>query len=87
MVAGAPLVEGGDATLWSAFDLVVTGTVVDIEDRTGEWVGRGFYNGHSRIALRVLTERPEEIVDADFFRRRIARALALRRGALHVRCG
>ena len=31
MVAGAPLVEGGDATLWSAFDLVVTGTVVDIE--------------------------------------------------------
>ncbi|KAA0233031.1 MAG: FAD-dependent oxidoreductase, partial [Armatimonadetes bacterium] len=31
------------------------GTVVDIEDRSGAWVGRGFYNGHSRIALRVLT--------------------------------
>ena len=31
------------------------GSVVDIIDREGNWVGRGFYNGHSRIALRVLT--------------------------------
>ena len=31
------------------------GSVVDIVDRDGHWVGRGFYNGHSRIALRVLT--------------------------------
>ena len=31
------------------------GSVVDIVDRAGQWVGRGFYNGHSRIALRVLT--------------------------------
>ena len=26
----------------------------------GEWVGRGFYNGHSRIALRILTPIPDE---------------------------
>ncbi len=31
------------------------GTVVDVEDLTGAWVGRGLYNGHSRISLRVLT--------------------------------
>src|SRR5438067_230630 len=31
------------------------GTVVDIVDRAGQWVGRGLYDGHSRIALRVLT--------------------------------
>ena len=31
------------------------GAVVDIVQRDGQWVGRGFYNGHSRIALRVLT--------------------------------
>src|SRR5262249_49727530 len=30
------------------------GSVVDILDRDGRWVGRGFYNGHSRIALRIL---------------------------------
>lgn len=60
------------------------GSVVDIADRTGAWVGRGFYNGHSRIALRVLTEDVDEVIDADFFRRRIARAIELRRQVLNL---
>ena len=52
------------------------GSVVDIVDATNHWVGRGFYNGHSRIALRVLTEDYEEAVDAAFFQRKIAEAVA-----------
>jgi 23S rRNA (cytosine1962-C5)-methyltransferase len=44
------------------------GSVVEIYDREGTWVRRGFYNGHSRITLRVLTERPDEVIDDDFFR-------------------
>lgn len=55
------------------------GSVVDVLDRDGQWVGRGFYNGHSRIALRVLTTDPAEAVDEAFFARRLARAVALRR--------
>jgi 23S rRNA (cytosine1962-C5)-methyltransferase len=55
------------------------GSVVDVVDRDGGWVGRGFYNGHSRIALRVLTTDPAEAVDDAFFARRIGRAVALRR--------
>src|SRR5579859_6793766 len=55
------------------------GAVVDIVDREGEWVGRGFYNGHSRIALRVLTAERSETIDADFFARRLERAISLRR--------
>src|SRR3954447_17492985 len=55
------------------------GGVVDILDRDGQWVGRGFYNGHSRIALRVLTTDPAEAIDAEFFVRRLGRAVALRR--------
>jgi 23S rRNA (cytosine1962-C5)-methyltransferase len=55
------------------------GSVVDILDRDGQWVGRGFYNGHSRIALRVLTSDPAEVIDDAFFARRIAQAVALRR--------
>jgi len=55
------------------------GTVVDVLDRDGRWVGRGFYNGHSRIALRVLTADPAESIDEAFFARRLARAVALRR--------
>ncbi|MBS7458159.1 class I SAM-dependent rRNA methyltransferase [Coralloluteibacterium stylophorae] len=60
------------------------GSVVDIVDRAGAWVGRGFYNGHSRIALRVLTERRDEAIDADWFARRIADAVRLRRELLRL---
>ncbi len=47
------------------------GSVVDIIDRDGKWAGRGFYNGHSRIALRLLTTDPAEAIDDAFFARRI----------------
>ena len=56
------------------------GALVDIADNTGKWVGRGFYNGHSRISLRVLTEDADEAIDAAWFSRRIAAATELRRG-------
>lgn len=60
------------------------GTVVEVVDREGEWVGRGFYNGHSRIALRILSAKPEEQIDETFFRNRLGRAVALRREMLQL---
>src|SRR5436189_5858757 len=60
------------------------GTVVDVLDRDGTWVGRGFYNGHSRISLRVLTADPNETLDAAFFARRIGQAVELRRQWLRL---
>ncbi|MBN8728537.1 MAG: class I SAM-dependent rRNA methyltransferase [Xanthomonadales bacterium] len=60
------------------------GSVVEIVDREGQFAGRGFYNGHSRIALRVLTQNPAEAVDEDFFARRIDAAVALRREVLQL---
>jgi 23S rRNA (cytosine1962-C5)-methyltransferase len=63
---------------------IAPGSVVDVEDRDGNRVGRGFYNGHSRIALRILTADPAEAIDADFFARRIGRAVELRRDWLKL---
>src|SRR5947209_2740228 len=60
------------------------GGVVDILDKDRTWVGRGFYNGHSRIALRVLTANRDEAIDAEFSARRLARAVALRRDWLKL---
>lgn len=60
------------------------GSVVEIVDRAGQWVGRGFYNGHSRIALRVLSGDANEAIDAEFFRRRLTRAIELRRTWLRL---
>jgi len=63
---------------------IAPGTVVDIRERTGQWVGRGFYNGHSRITLRLLTTDPNEAIDTDFFRRKLADAVSLRRDLLKL---
>jgi 23S rRNA (cytosine1962-C5)-methyltransferase len=60
------------------------GSVVDILGRDDQWVGRGFYNGHSRIALRVLTTDADETIDDAYFARKITRAVALRRDWLSL---
>jgi 23S rRNA (cytosine1962-C5)-methyltransferase len=60
------------------------GSVVDIHDRNGQWVARGFYNGHSRISLRVLTSKQDEVIDADFFARKIGAAITFRRDVLKL---
>jgi 23S rRNA (cytosine1962-C5)-methyltransferase len=60
------------------------GSVVDVVDRAGSYVGRGFYNGHSRIAVRLLTTDPKEAIDEAFFARRIALAVRLRRELLRL---
>src|SRR6516225_2027445 len=60
------------------------GSVVDILDKSGQWVGRGFYNGHSRISLRVLTAYPNAIIDDAFFARKIGEAINLRREVLKL---
>jgi 23S rRNA (cytosine1962-C5)-methyltransferase len=54
------------------------GTVVDVTEGD-RFVARGYLDPHSAIAVRVLTRDEGEAVDAAFWRRRVARALALRR--------
>ncbi|RPE80162.1 class I SAM-dependent rRNA methyltransferase [Vulcaniibacterium tengchongense] len=58
------------------------GSVVDVYGVDGDWIGRGFYNGHSRIAVRILETDPAVPVDAAWFARRIAEAVRLRREIL-----
>ena len=60
------------------------GSIVDIIGIDGEWIGRGFYNGHSRIALRILETDPDIAVDAGWFARKIAAAVSLRRDVLKL---
>ncbi len=60
------------------------GSIVDIVGVDGAWIGRGFYNGHSRIALRILETDPDVAVDADWFAAKIADAVRLRREVLRL---
>ncbi|ALN62192.1 MULTISPECIES: class I SAM-dependent rRNA methyltransferase [Lysobacter] len=60
------------------------GSIVNVLGVDGDWIGRGFYNGHSRIALRMLENDPDVEVDADWFARKIAAAVSLRRDVLKL---
>ncbi|HEV2800563.1 MAG TPA: class I SAM-dependent rRNA methyltransferase [Pyrinomonadaceae bacterium] len=64
---------GGDATAPAA------GTVVSIRDERGRYVGTALYSDRSQIALRLLTWR-EETVDREWWRARLAAAIARRDG-------
>ncbi len=55
-----------------------TGEVVFLYNHGGLFLGIGFYNSQSLIALRLLSTK-EEDVNAEFFQRKITSALALRK--------
>jgi 23S rRNA (cytosine1962-C5)-methyltransferase len=60
------------------------GTIVDVVGPDGVWTGRGFYNGHSRIAIRILERDPDVDVDQAWFAAKIAEAVRLRREVLRL---
>lgn len=57
----------------------VDGDVVDVTDNNGLWLARGLLNRSSQIQVRLLTWEPDELIDDDFWRRRITNAIQLRR--------
>jgi 23S rRNA (cytosine1962-C5)-methyltransferase len=54
------------------------GTIVDVTEK-GKFVARGYFDPLGAVRVRVLTRDPSEAVGPIFWRRRIARAVALRR--------
>jgi 23S rRNA (cytosine1962-C5)-methyltransferase len=52
------------------------GGLVDIVSDSGEWLARGYLNRRSQIVARLLTWDGEQTVDDDFWRRRLAQAIA-----------
>lgn len=55
------------------------GDIVEIRNAKGFFVGRGFINDQSKIAVRILTRDPDEAVDDELIRRRLRQAAAYRR--------
>lgn len=69
--------SGAVASLGDAPD----GGVTDVADAGGRFLARAYINRKSQIVGRVLTWDEDEAVDAAFWRRRIARAVAARGAA------
>lgn len=55
------------------------GAACELFDVSGNFIGTGYHNSHSLIAVRLLSRQQEDIDSVAFFERRIAAALAHRR--------
>ena len=58
---------------------IVPGDLVEVLSVDGEFIGRGMLNMQAPMAIRLLTEKQDEIVDTHFIAERIATAVKLRR--------
>ena len=67
---------------------VQPGSTVDVVASSGEFCGRAAYSPTSQIRARIWTFETSEVIDAAFFRRRLARAVESRRrlSLLDVHC-
>jgi len=60
------------------------GALVDVLDRDGSFVGRGFYNPRSNITVRLLTTDASQGSAEEFIRARLRDAVALRHDLLKL---
>ncbi len=58
------------------------GDIVDVWNNRARFVARGVYNERSQIRVRLLTWNPNDLIDEDFWRRRLRRAIAGRQALL-----
>jgi 23S rRNA (cytosine1962-C5)-methyltransferase len=58
---------------------LVPGELVEVVSVDGEFIGRGMLNMQAPMAIRLLTEKQSESVDAHFIAERIANAVQLRK--------
>jgi len=65
-------------------DDLAPGTLVEVRDKFKQFVGRGFYNPHSEIALRLLTFDPAVFPERRWFMGAITRAVRFRHDVLNL---
>ncbi len=74
--AGHPWIFKGHFT--HVPDEVPDGGLVDVVSQSGSFLGRGFFNSQSQIAIRLLSRKPVSI-NENFFRQRLESAFVQRR--------
>lgn len=60
-------------------DLEENGEIVEVVDHKGNFVARGYYNKHSLISVRILTDDVNQEIDKIFLKERIDRAYQYRK--------
>lgn len=73
-----------DAEVLDVREAPQNGALVQVESRSGKWLGIGFYNSNSKIRVRILTRNANDTVDSAFWQRRLEYAVAYRRTVMGV---
>ncbi|MFB0508237.1 MAG: class I SAM-dependent rRNA methyltransferase [Thermodesulfobacteriota bacterium] len=73
---GNPWIRRGE--IMEPIDHIEPGSLVEVFTSKKDFVGKGYINPNSAIAVRLLTRRPDEEIGRDFFRKRIEQANELR---------
>lgn len=82
--AGHPWAFSNEILMDAETKALPPGSLATLRAPSGEALGLVTFNPHSLIAARVLTANPEATVDALFFGRRLAQAVALRERLIGV---
>ncbi|NTU77298.1 MAG: class I SAM-dependent rRNA methyltransferase [Alphaproteobacteria bacterium] len=78
VMGGHPWVYSNEIVMDGAAKALEPGSLAAFHGHDGAFVGSGSFNPHTLIAGRLFTRAPLEVIDADWFGVRLARALALR---------
>ncbi len=80
---GRALKSGGmwvyDNEIESAMGHVADGDIVAVHDFDGYPMGKGFFNSHSKIRVRMMTRNKGQEIDRDFIKMRVERAWEYRK--------
>ena len=65
--------------LGSLDDSIENGSLVDIMTTQGRYLGTGFLSKESHITVRILTKNQNEVIDREFFKKKIQFAYDFRK--------
>ncbi|MEO5673547.1 MAG: class I SAM-dependent rRNA methyltransferase [Chitinophagales bacterium] len=69
IVNGHPWIYGNE--IESIRGTIEAGSIADIKDERGKFIGCGYYNPRSQIAVRLLTRLQSEKINEGFFRKKL----------------
>jgi 23S rRNA (cytosine1962-C5)-methyltransferase len=76
--AGHPWVYSNEIESDPKLAEIPSGGLVKIANAFGNFLGFGYYNRHSLIAVRILTKKEHQEINQEFFTKKIEQALKLR---------
>ena len=74
---GHPWIFGNEIS--EVDESIKPGDIVSVFNSSKKFVGKGYFNPKSQIAIRLLTRNQDDLIDAEFIRKRIENAWIYRK--------